>query len=212
VATTGRRPTNSGIRAVFQQIFRLDVTEDFAGPAIFRRQHLGGEADRCRASARGDDLLQAGECPAADEENVRGVDLQEFLLRVLAAALRRHRRNGALHDLQQRLLHALTRHVQGDRRVVGLAADLVDFVDIDDAALRALDIIVGRLQQLQDDVLDVLADIAGFGQGRRVRHRELHVENPRQRLRQQRPCPNRWGRSAGCSTSPARRRCAWSGD
>ena len=70
--------------------------------------------------------------------------------------------------------------------IVGLAADLVDFVDIDDAALRALDIIVGRLQQLQDDVLDVLADIAGFGQRRRIRHRERHVENPRQRLRQQR--------------------------
>ena len=86
----------------------------------------------------------------------------------------------------KRLLHALARHVAGDRRVVGLAADLVDFVDIDDAALRALDIVVGRLQQLQDDVLDVLADIAGFGQRRRIRHREGHVENPRQRLRQQR--------------------------
>ena len=87
---------------------------------------------------------------------------------------------------RQRLLHALARHVAGDRRVVGLAADLVDFVDIDDAALRALDIVVGRLQQLQDDVLDVLADVAGFGQRRRIRHRERHVEDPRQRLRQQR--------------------------
>ena len=105
---------------------------------------------------------------------------------MLAAALRRHRGNGAFHDLQQRLLHALARHVAGDRGIVGLAADLVDFVDIDDAALRALDIVVGRLQQLQDDVLDVLADIAGFGQRRRIRHRERHVENPRQRLRQQR--------------------------
>src|SRR6202047_4047161 len=47
-------------------------------------------------------------------------------------------------------------------------------------------IIVGRLQQFQDDVLYVLADIAGFGQRRRIRHRERHVENPRQRLRQQR--------------------------
>src|SRR6185369_2891020 len=92
----------------------------------------------------------------------------------------------AFHDLQQRLLHALARHVAGDRGIIRLAADLVDFVDVDDAALRALDVVVGRLQQLQDDVFDVLADIAGFGQRGRVRHRERHVENPRQRLRQQR--------------------------
>jgi len=43
-----------------------------------------------------------------------------------------------------------------------LRADLVDLVDIDDAALRPLDIVVGRLQQLQDDVLDIFADVAGF--------------------------------------------------
>jgi hypothetical protein len=75
---------------------------------------------------------------AAHEQDVRSVDLQEFLLRVLAAALRRHRGDCALNDLEQRLLHALAGHVAGDRRIVGLAADLVDLVDVDDAALRAL--------------------------------------------------------------------------
>jgi hypothetical protein len=70
--------------------------------------------------------------------------------------------------------------------IVGLAADLVDLVDVDDAALRPLDVVVGGLQQLQDDVLDVLADIAGFGQRRGVRHREGHVDDARQRLREQR--------------------------
>src|SRR5216683_2531257 len=54
-------------QAVLQQIFRLDVTEDFAGAAIFRRQHLGCETDRRRASARGDDLLQARERAAAED-------------------------------------------------------------------------------------------------------------------------------------------------
>jgi hypothetical protein len=83
-----------------------------------------------------DDLLEAGEGAAADEQDVGRVDLQEFLLRMLAAALRRHGGGGAFHDLQQRLLHALARHVAGDRGIVGLAADLVDLVDVDDAALR----------------------------------------------------------------------------
>ena len=133
-----------------------------------------------------DDPLQAGERAAADEQDVGGVDLQELLLRVLPPALRRHRGDGALHDLQQRLLHALARHVAGDRGVVGLAADLVDLVDVDDAALRPLDVVVGRLQQLQDDVLDILADVARLGQRRGVRHGERHVQDARQRLRQQR--------------------------
>src|ERR1700746_2603475 len=173
-------------QTVLQKILRLDMAEDFAGTPILRRQHLGGEADRGGTAARRDDLLEAGERTTADEQDVGGVDLQELLLRMLAAALRRDRSHRAFHYLQQRLLHTLARDVAGDRGVVGFAADLVDLVDIDDAALRALDIVVGRLQQLQDDVLDSLADIAGFGQRRRVRHGERHVENPRQRLREQR--------------------------
>ena len=67
-----------------------------------------------------------------------------------------------------------------------LRADLVDLVDVDDAALRPLDVVVAVLQQLLDDVLDVLADVAGFGQRGRVGDHERHVEQPRQRLRQQR--------------------------
>jgi hypothetical protein len=53
---------------------------------------------------------------------------------MLAAALRRHAGDGALHDLEQRLLHALARYVAADRGIVGLARYLVDLVDIDDAA------------------------------------------------------------------------------
>src|SRR5262249_50103739 len=102
--------------------------------------------DRGRTAAGGNDLLQPREGAAADEQDVGGVDLQELLLRMLAAALRRHGSYRAFHDLQERLLHAFARYVAGDRRVVGLAADLVDLVDIDDAALGALDIVVGRLQ------------------------------------------------------------------
>ena len=96
------------------------------------------------------------------------------------------RGGGAFHQLQQRLLDALARHVAGDRGIVGFAGNLVDLVDVDDAALGLLDIIVGGLEQLQDDVLDILADIAGLGQRRRVGHGEGHVENSRQRLGEQR--------------------------
>ena len=94
------------------------------------------------------------------------------------------------------------RHVARDADGLSLLrADLVDLVDVDDAALRALDVVVGVLQQLDDDVLDVLADVAGLGQRRRVRDRERDVEDLRERLREQRLAASRSGRAAGCSTS-----------
>jgi hypothetical protein len=176
-----------GNQAELQQIVRLDLAEDLAGAAV-----VGGPSTLAPKPIdvplpRAEMIFsRPGKGAAADEQDVGRVDLQELLLRMLAPALRRHGRDRAFHDLQQGLLHALARHVARDRGIVGLAADLVDFVDIDDAALRPLDIVVGGLQQLQDDVLDVLADITGFGQRGGVGHGEGHVENARQRLGQQR--------------------------
>jgi len=104
----------------------------------------------------------------------------------LAPALGRHGGRRALEYLQQRLLHALAGDVAGDRRVLGLAGDLVDLVNVDDARLGTLDVVVGGLDQLEQDVLDVLADVAGFGQRGGVGDRERDVEHPRERLGQQR--------------------------
>src|SRR5208282_3002055 len=136
-------------QAELKQILRLDVAKDLALLAVLGRPHLGAEADRARPAARRDDLLEPVEGAAAYEQDVGGVDLQEFLLRMLAAALRRYARDRALHDLEQCLLHALARDVAGDREVLRLAANLVDLVDIDDTALRALDVVFGGLQQLE---------------------------------------------------------------
>src|SRR6185503_8123124 len=149
--------------AVLDEVFRLHVMEQVAAMrAQVDRAHIGGEADAALLRAVEDDLLEAGEGAAADEENVRRVDLQEFLLGVLAAALRRDRSDRAFDELEQRLLHAFTGHVTRDRRVVRLARDLVDLVDVDDAGLRLLDVVVALLEQLLNDVLDVLTDVARF--------------------------------------------------
>ena len=107
-------------------------------------------------------------------------------MRVLAAALRRHVGDGPLQDLQQRLLDALAGHVARDRGVVRLARDLVDLVDVDDPALRALHVEVGGLDEAQQDVLDVLADVAGLGQAGRIGDAERHVQDAGQRLGQER--------------------------
>src|SRR5438477_67747 len=111
-----------------------------------------------------DEPLQAVEGATTDEEDVGGVDLDEVLMGVLAATLWGNIGDRALEDLQQRLLDTLARDVAGDRGVIGLARDLVDLVDVDDAALGAGDIEVGRLDQAEQDVLDVLADVTRLGQ------------------------------------------------
>ncbi len=142
--------------------------------------------DRVLPDAALDDLVESRERSPADEEDVRRVDGEELLVRVLAPALRWHRRDRALQDLEQRLLHTLARHVARDGRVVRLARDLVHLVDVDDPGLRLLDVEVRGLDQLQQDVLDVLSDVAGFREGRRVRDGERDVQDACERLREQR--------------------------
>ena len=66
------------------------------------------KAHRVLADAPFNDLLQAFECAAADEENVLRVDVDEALLRMLAPSFRRHARERSFQDLQQRLLHTFT--------------------------------------------------------------------------------------------------------
>ncbi len=70
--------------------------------------------------------------------------------------------------------------VAGDGGVVALAGDLVDLVDVDDAPLGALDVVVGGLDEVEEDVLHVLADVAGLGEGGGVGDGEGDVEDARQ--------------------------------
>ena len=92
-----------------------------------------------------DDGSQTIEGAATDEKDVGGIDLDEFLMGMLAAALRGNGSDGTLQDLQQSLLHAFTAYIAGDGGVLALAGNLVDLVDVDDAALSQLDIIIGVL-------------------------------------------------------------------
>ena len=183
---TGRRPMNSGIRPYCIRSSGRQLLEQLAGVLVRLGRDRRAEADALVADPALDHLVEVRERAAADEQDVRRVDREELLVRVLAPALRRHRGGRALEDLQQRLLDALAGHVARDRRVVGLARDLVDLVDVDDPGLGLLDVVVGGLDQLEQDVLDVLADVAGLGQRRGVGDRERHVEDPRERLREQR--------------------------
>ena len=163
---------------------RRDVGIGAAREALALRLDVAGEPDGLLPAPLLNNLFEPVKCAAADKENVLSVDLDEFLVRVFSAALRRDVRDRALNDLEQCLLDTLTGDVAGNRAVFAPTRDLVDFVDIDDAALRAFHIIVCRLDQTEKNVLDVLTDIPRFRQGRRVRDGERHAEGARQRLRE----------------------------
>ena len=111
---------------------------------------------------------------------------------VLAPSLRGDGGRRPLDDFQQGLLDALAGDVARDGRVLGLAADLVDLVDVDDPALGSLHVVLGGLEELEDDVLDVLPHVPRLGQRRGVGDRERNVQHPGERLGEERlPRPRR---------------------
>ena len=98
------------------------------------------------------------------------------LVGVLASALWRHVHHCSLEQLEQALLHALAAHVARDAWVVGLARNLVNLVDEDDAALRRLHVVVGHLQQARENALHVLAHVSRLGEHRCVYDGERHLQ------------------------------------
>ena len=105
---------------------------------------------------------------------------------MLAPALRRYVRDGTFQNLQQRLLHSFSGNIASDGGILVFAADLIDFINVDNAGLRAAHITLSRLQQLQDDIFHVLAHVSSFGEGSGVDNGEGYVEHAGQGLRQKR--------------------------
>src|SRR5690606_37715202 len=167
-----------------QHVLRLDAAQR-ADERVLAQVRFA-EADPPLAAPLLHDLLETVKRAAADEQDVARVDLDVFLLRMLAAALRRNGSDRALQDLEQCLLHALARHVARDRRVLRLARDLVDLVDVDDAALALRNVEVRSLEQPYQDVLDILTHVTGLGECRRIGDRERDLEHACERLREQR--------------------------
>ena len=58
--------------------------------------------------------------------------------------------------------------------------------------MSAFDIVLGRLKQLENDVLNILTHIPCFCQSRGIRHREGHIQYPGKCLRQKCFTTTRW--------------------
>src|SRR5699024_1935051 len=101
---------------------------------------------------------------------------------MLTSTLRRDRSNCALEDFQQGLLNTLTRNITRYGRVIWLARDFIYLIDIDDPAACAVNIEVSCLQQLEQDIFYVLANITSLSQGSRVSNRKRNIQHARKCL------------------------------
>jgi len=81
---------------------------------------------------------------------------------------------------------AFSGNVAGNRDVLVRLAYLVDFVDIDYSALRLFYIVVCVLEQAEQEVLYVFADVPGFCNGRGVAYCKRHFQLAGQGAGQQR--------------------------
>ena len=105
---------------------------------------------------------------------------------MLAAAGGRNACHRALKNLKQRLLNALARDIAGNGEVLGLAGDLVNLIHVDNAHLSALNVAIGSIDELEQDVLHVLANVTSLGERGGIGDSKRHLEDARERLGQQR--------------------------
>ncbi len=154
-------------------------------PAVFtlnRSVKANGRAVR----AGFDDLIQTVEGAAANEENVGGIDLDHLLLGMLPPSLRRHVGHRTFYNFQQRLLHAFTGHISGDRSIFALSSDFIHLVDVNNSALRQINVKIRSLKKAQKNILHILAHIARLCQGSGIGDGKGHIENLGQGLGKQR--------------------------
>ncbi len=132
-----REPTDElGDEPELEQVLGEHLREQLADVPLVLALDLGAEAYALLADPPFDELLEARESAPADEQDVGRVDTEELLVRMLPPSLGGHAGSGAFQDLEEGLLHPFARNVTRDGGVVGLARDLVDFIDVDDARSR----------------------------------------------------------------------------
>src|SRR5262249_19707033 len=98
-------------QTVLDEILWLEHLERRPDVAVRDGLDVGFEAQRFLSRPSVDLFVEADERAAADEQDVGGVDLEEFLMGVFPSALRWNVRHGPFEDLQERLLHALARDI-----------------------------------------------------------------------------------------------------
>ena len=77
-----------------------------------------------------------------------------------------------------RLLHGMTMStlfVLSEAWIVGFAGNLVNLVYVDNTALGPFHVVVGVLQQRQDDILDIFTHVTGLGEAGGIGNGKRHI-------------------------------------
>ena len=139
-----------GYQAVVDQVFRLNVSENVRHRVGLGAADLSVESHGLHVHPLMDDFVQTHKRSAAYKENIRRIDLEEFLLRMFTSALGGNIGHCAFNNFQKGLLDPLTGNVSGNARIFRFAGDLVDFIYIDYAATSAGDVIIRVLQEASE--------------------------------------------------------------
>src|SRR5690606_4821171 len=103
-----------GNQAEFNQIGGLNLGQDISYLGLSPLAHFGAEAHGLFADAVLNDFVDAVKGAAANKEDIGGIDLDELLMRMLAAALGRYAGHRPLENLEKSLLHAFPGNISGD--------------------------------------------------------------------------------------------------
>ena len=147
-----------------------------------RRAQRSIKPDATAPDAPLNHLVQSYKGPTANKQNVGGIDLDELLMRMLATSLGRNIGHRAFQDFQKCLLHPFTGDITGDGGIFIFSRNFVDFIDVDDPLHATVAVASSRLQQLENNVFHVLADITRFGQGGCVDDSKGHGKHAGQSL------------------------------
>ena len=171
-----------GNEAEFQEILRLHLLQELCHVFFILLLDIRTESHDALGETAVNDLVNACKGAAADEEDIGGVNLDHFLVRMLPAALGRYTGHGAFQNLQQGLLHPFAGYIPGDGGVFRFPCDFIDFIDIDNAPFRLVDIVVRRLDEAEENVFHVFPYIAGFRKGGGVGDGKGHIQETGQGL------------------------------
>src|SRR3989304_3920570 len=134
-------------QAVFQQILRLNLAEEFVYISFYLPLYLCAKTNGLLADPLLYDIFQSGESASAYKQDVRCINLQEFLLGMLSAAFGRDIRDSAFNYFQECLLNPFAGNVPCNRRAVRLSGYLVYLIYINNPFLAFVYLIIGVLQQ-----------------------------------------------------------------
>mmetsp|Transcript_27210 Transcript_27210/g.75064 ORF Transcript_27210/g.75064 Transcript_27210/m.75064 type:complete len:333 (+) Transcript_27210:352-1350(+) len=142
------------------------------------------KSNGCGIHASINDPFQARVGSSANKEDIGGVNLQEFVARILATGVLGHINDGSFHNFEQRMLHPFTRNVSRNGDISSRFSNLVNFVNVDNALLGAFDVVSRFDVQLVENAFHVFSDVTRLGETGGIGNDERGVHELGQRFDQ----------------------------